>query len=50
MDSTISVVWIQEQYDMDVVTLTLDLGGGPELEGVEERAVRPGLSRRLCGT
>ena len=31
MDSTISVVWIQEQYDMDVVTLTLDLDGGPAL-------------------
>ena len=39
MDSAISVVWIQEdQYDLDVVTLTLELGGGPELEGVEDRA------------
>ncbi len=42
MDSTISVVWIQEQYDMDVVTLSVDLGAGPELEGVAERAARAG--------
>ena len=47
MDSTISVVWIREQYDMDVVTLTLDLGGGPELEGVEDRAYRAGASQSL---
>ena len=38
MDSTISVAWIKEEYNIDVITLTLDLGGGPELDGVEERA------------
>ncbi|MDP6425901.1 MAG: argininosuccinate synthase, partial [Dehalococcoidia bacterium] len=42
MDSTISIVWIKEQYDLDVVTLTVDLGGGPELEGVEDRAKSAG--------
>jgi argininosuccinate synthase len=42
MDSTISTVWIQEQYDMDVVTLTVDLGAGPEIVGVRERAAQAG--------
>ncbi len=42
MDSTISVIWIQEQYDLDVVTLTVDLGAGPEIEGVKERAAQAG--------
>ena len=42
MDSTISVVWIQENYDMDVVTLSVDLGAGPELVGVKERAAKAG--------
>ncbi|MCH8817064.1 MAG: argininosuccinate synthase [Chloroflexi bacterium] len=42
MDSTISVVWIQEQYDLDIVTLTVDLGAGPEIEGVRERAASAG--------
>ena len=32
---------------MDVVTLTLDLGGGPELEGVEERARSAGAVQTL---
>ena len=44
MDSTISVVWIQEHYDLDVVTLSVDLGAGPELEGIEERAARAGAT------
>ena len=47
MDSTISVVWIREQYDLDVVTLTVDIGGGPELEGVRERAASAGAVQSL---
>tara|TARA_B110000438_G_scaffold57412_1_gene57484 strand:- start:226 stop:1446 length:1221 start_codon:yes stop_codon:yes gene_type:complete len=42
MDSTISVVWIKEKYDLDVITLTVDLGAGPEIEGVEKRAREAG--------
>ena len=42
MDSTISIVWIRENYNLDVVTLTVDIGGGPELEGVRERAASAG--------
>ena len=47
MDSTISIVWIREQYDLDVVTLTVDIGGGPELEGVRERAASAGAVQSL---
>jgi argininosuccinate synthase len=47
MDSTISTVWIQENYDMDVVTLTVDLGAGPEIVGVEERAAQAGAIQSL---
>ena len=47
MDSTISIVWIREQYDLDVVTLTVDIGGGPELEGVQERAASAGAIQSL---
>ena len=47
MDSTISVVWIQEQYDLDIVTLTVDLGAGPEIEGVRERAASAGAIESL---
>lgn len=47
MDSTISIVWIREHYDLDVVTLTVDIGGGPELEGVRERAASAGAVQSL---
>jgi len=47
MDSTISTVWIQENYDMDVVTLTVDLGAGPEIVGVKERAAQAGAIQSL---
>ena len=42
MDSTISVVWIKEKYDLDVNTLTVDLGAGPEIEGVKEKSKNAG--------
>ena len=42
MDSTISVVWIKEKYDLDVITLTVDLGAGPEIEGVKEKSKNAG--------
>ena len=47
MDSTISIIWIREQYDLDVVTLTVDIGGGPELEGVRERAASAGAVQSI---
>ena len=47
MDSTISVVWIRENYGLDVVTLTVDIGGGPELEGVRARAASAGAVESL---
>ena len=42
IDSTISVVWIKEKYDLDVITLTVDLGAGPEIEGVKEKSKNAG--------
>lgn len=42
MDSTISIAWIRKEYNLDVITLTLDLGGGPELDGVKEKAKNAG--------
>tara|TARA_Y100001958_G_C21238445_1_gene565485 strand:+ start:2169 stop:3392 length:1224 start_codon:yes stop_codon:yes gene_type:complete len=47
MDSTISTVWIQENYNMDVVTLTVDLGAGPEIERVLERSKKAGAIESL---
>jgi argininosuccinate synthase len=45
LDTSVAVAWLREQYDTEVVTLTVDLGGGSLREGVERRALSAGATR-----
>jgi argininosuccinate synthase len=45
LDTSVAVAWLREQYDAEVVTLTVDLGGGSLREGVERRALSAGAQR-----
>lgn len=45
LDTTVAVPWLAEQYDAEVVTLTLDLGQGQDLALVRERALAAGAAR-----
>jgi argininosuccinate synthase len=45
LDTSVAVAWLREQYGVDVVTLTVDLGGGSIREGVERRALSAGASK-----
>jgi len=45
LDTSVAVAWLKEQYGVEVVTLTVDLGGGSLRQGVEERAMSAGASR-----
>jgi argininosuccinate synthase len=45
LDTSVAVAWLREQYDTEVVTLTVDLGGGSLREGVERRAISAGATR-----
>ena len=45
LDTSVAVAWLREQYDAEVVTLTVDVGGGSLREGVERRALSAGASR-----
>ncbi len=45
LDTSVAVAWLKEQYGVDVVTLTVDLGGGSLREGVERRAMAAGASK-----
>jgi argininosuccinate synthase len=45
LDTSVAVAWLREQYDAEVVTLTVDIGGGSLREGVEKRAISAGASR-----
>ena len=44
LDSTISVDWIKKNYGYDVITLTVDLGGGQFSTDLKKRAKKAGAS------
>jgi argininosuccinate synthase len=45
LDTSVAVAWLGEQFGAEVVTLTVDLGGGSVQAGVEGRAMSAGASR-----
>jgi len=45
LDTSVAVAWLREQFNVEVVTLTVDVGGGSLREGVEKRAMSAGASR-----
>src|SRR4051812_16695461 len=45
LDTSVAVAWLKEQFNVEVVTLTVDLGGGSLRPGVEARAISAGASR-----
>ncbi len=45
LDTSVAVAWLREQYGAEVVTLTVDLGGGSLRDGVERRAMSAGASK-----
>jgi argininosuccinate synthase len=45
LDTSVAVAWLREQHGAEVVTLTVDLGGGSIREGLERRAVKAGASK-----
>src|SRR5436190_60082 len=45
LDTSVAVAWLRRKYDVEVVTLTVDVGGGSLREGVERRAMKSGASR-----
>lgn len=42
LDTSIMVPWIKENYDLDVVAFTCDLGQGQDLEAVRKKALATG--------
>jgi len=44
LDTSVAVAWLREQFGVEVVTLTVDVGGGSLREGVERRALSAGAS------
>ena len=47
LDTSVAIPWIKENYGLEVIALTIDLGQGRELEGVRERALFNGATDAL---
>ena len=45
LDTSVAVRWLQEKYNADIATLTMDLGGKVDLEGARQRALQIGAVR-----
>ena len=45
LDTSVAVAWLREQHDADVVTLTVDVGGGSLRPGAAQRALSAGATR-----
>lgn len=44
LDTSVLLKWLQEKYEADVVTVTLDVGQKEDLAAIEEKAKRKPVS------
>ena len=42
LDTSVMVPWIGEKYNLDVVTFTVDLGQGEDIEKIRQKALKTG--------
>jgi argininosuccinate synthase len=45
LDTSVAVAWLRERHDVEVVTLTVDVGGGSLRPGAAQRALSAGATR-----
>jgi argininosuccinate synthase len=45
LDTSVAIPWMAEKYDAEIITVTMDLGQGKELEEVRDRALATGAIR-----
>jgi len=44
LDTSVAVAWLREEHDAEVVTLTVDVGGGSLREHIAQRAMAAGAT------
>jgi argininosuccinate synthase len=47
LDTSVAIRWIKEQYDLDVVTATIDIGNARDLQAISSRAEQIGAVKSL---
>ncbi|MBI2846372.1 MAG: argininosuccinate synthase [Chloroflexi bacterium] len=47
LDTSVAIKWLPEKYGMDVIALTLDVGGEKDISSVREKALKAGAVKAL---
>jgi len=47
LDTSVAIKWLQEKYDLKVMTLTVDVGGVPDLDAIRQKALKVGAMKAL---
>ncbi|HXZ30558.1 MAG TPA: argininosuccinate synthase [Dehalococcoidia bacterium] len=47
LDTSVAIKWLQENYHLKVITLTVDIGGVPNLEDARQKALKVGAIKAL---
>ena len=43
LDTSVLIKWLQQKYDAEVITVTLDVGQKEDLKAIEEKALKLGV-------
>jgi len=47
LDTSVAIKWLDERYNLKVITLTLDIGNVPDLEAIRQKALDGGAIKAL---
>jgi len=47
LDTSVAVRWLQEKYNLEVITLTVDIGNVPDLEAIRQKALKVGAIKAI---
>jgi argininosuccinate synthase len=47
LDTSVAIPWIKERYGAEVITITVDVGQGRELEGLRQKALKSGAIKAV---
>ena len=47
LDTSVAIKWLKENYDMDVIALTIDVGNERDFTAVREKALKVGATKAL---
>ena len=47
LDTSVAIKWLEEKYNLKVITLTVDIGNVPDLEAISQKALKVGAIKAL---